>query len=220
MSGGFGRAGRILSAAIVGMLKLAPVVAESHPHEFVEMAIELQFDDQGRASGIRYSWLFDEFFTAYVVEPVDKDGDGKPEEDGLDELLVEILENTREIDFFTRFDAEGFAVEFGPHKPIAASMQGRQLLINFEVAFKTAIDLNGKHLRYAVYDGEYYIAMTHSADPKAVQLNNAPAGCDWNLDLPKPDQDLTAFASALGVDETGGSNLGAAFAEWVTISCR
>ena len=76
----------------------------SHPHEFVDMKIEVLFSGAKKVTGMRYVWLFDEFFSAYAIEPADLDGDGKPEQKGLAKLAVEILGNIQPIDYMTKFD--------------------------------------------------------------------------------------------------------------------
>ena len=75
-------------------------------------------------------------------------------------------------------------------------------------------------MRYAVYDPEFYIAMEHKDAGQGVILENAPKGCDWDLGAPNPSEELEEFANSLGKDESGGSDLGASFAEWVSISCK
>nr|WP_306265953.1 DUF1007 family protein [Pararhizobium sp. IMCC3301] len=193
--------------------------ALAHPHEFVEMKVAVHFDKAGKASSVKYSWLFDEFFSAYLIEPADTDGDGKPEQEGLDALFIEILGNIEEINYFTKFEKDSLDVEFGKPKPLVASMKKRQLYLEFELPFKMALDLQTGNLEYAIYDDEFYIAMNHSTDADAVKLVGAPMGCEWTLLPPNPSEDVAAFAKSLDKTESGGSGLGANFAERVTIKC-
>ena len=191
----------------------------SHPHEFVEMKVIVQFDDQKRVKGFEYTWLFDEFFSAYAIGPADSDRDGVPEQEGLDNLIVEIMGNIHPLDYFTKFDTNSLVPEIAQAKPLKASMVGRQLQLNFNVPFKQPVGLSGKSLSYSIYDDEFYIAMNHSIKPDAVVLAGAPEGCKFDLAIPDPDEDVRQFASSLGKTESGGPDLGINFAEWVTISC-
>ena len=59
------------------LLALAVVRAEAHPHVFVDAKTELVFDQTGRMEAIRNIWQFDEAFSAYAVEGLDADSDGK-----------------------------------------------------------------------------------------------------------------------------------------------
>jgi len=214
------RLNNVTRIGVVALACLFPAkFAWSHPHEFVEMKVEVHFDDQKRVKGFEYIWLFDEFFTAYAVEPADEDRDGVPEQAGLDKLIVEIMGNIHPIDYFTKFDTNALVPELANAKPINARMEGRQLRLNFSVPFKEPLELAGKSFSYSIYDDEFYIAMNHSTKPDAVVLKNAPAGCKSEIALPDPDESVREFASSLGKTESGGPDLGYNFAEWVTINC-
>ena len=50
--------GRFL--AVMGLIAVSqPALA--HPHVFVDTGLEVIFDEQGRATGIRISWTYDEY---------------------------------------------------------------------------------------------------------------------------------------------------------------
>ena len=202
-----------------GYVHLLANPVHAHPHEFVEMKIALQFEKGSTVTGIKYTWLFDEFFSASAVQPADKDGDGTPEPDGLYEVLGEILQNIKPINYFTKFDEEAAVPELGVAKPLAATMVKRQFKIEFLVPFEKAVDLKGQKMTYGIYDDEFYIAMHHSIKDDAVKLIGADKGCDFELIPPDPSEELKSFASSLGKSESGGSDLGYNFAEWVVVTC-
>ena len=207
----------VLAAA----LALVPTAASAHPHEFVSMKITALFDGEGRVSGMRYNWVFDEFFSAYALEGQDANGNGKSEPEEQVALMEEILGNIGKIDYFTAFDGNGLVPKLVSAKGVKAAMQGRQFDMTFDVTFDAPVSpTKDKPLRYAIYDDEFYIAMTHDGGLSGVTLADAPEGCGAQLVEPDPDEDLEAFAASLGRDESGGPNLGAAFAEWVGIECR
>ena len=103
---------------------------------------------------------------------------------------------------------------------MSSKMVKRQYELSFDVPFKQSVDVNSKPLRYAVYDDEFYIAMTHNTADGSIRLVNAPKGCQWEMVQPDPDDDVAAFAGSLGKSESGGSDLGKHFAEWIVISCK
>lgn len=217
---GFDASAMIKRLILAACLTLAPTATWAHPHEFVTMKITAQFDANGAVTGMRYNWVFDEFFSAYALEGQDANKDGKPQQAEMDALMAEILGNIGGIDYFTAFDGNGVVPKIAGAKPVAATMQGRQFDMTFDVAFAAPVTpTKAKPLRYAIYDNEFYISMTHAPGEEGMQLANPPAGCTAQLTEPDPDEDLAAFAASLGKDETGGPDLGAAFAEWVGISC-
>ena len=216
-----GRLRRFLLGSIftAGLAVSGAGAASAHPHEFVEMKTSVLFDAEGRATGLRYDWTFDEFFTAYAVEPSDTDGDGKPEQAGLDVLFGEIISNITPIDYFTKFDQNGAVPKLGTAVPLGATMVGRQLNLKFDVAFDAPLDLSGVTMRYAIYDEEFYIAMNHAEGDNALTLVNAPARCTQQIEVPDPSEETQDYAASLDKTDTPSTDLGAAFAEWVHVSC-
>lgn len=206
-------------AVLISLAASRPVLA--HPHEFVSMWGELIFSDKRTVSGMRYRWRFDEFFSAYALEPVDEDGDGVVGQEGLDKTLAEILGNIHGIDYFIKFDTNGQVPTLGKAKPIAARMVGRQYEVEFEVPFKEPMTIGKDEasLSYAIYDDEFYIAMNHDVDA-AIPVSGVPtARCDVEVVPPDPSEELQQFASSLSKTESGGPDLGIHFAEWVSLSC-
>ena len=208
------------SAIVAALFAVAAIrPAYSHPHEFVEMWTEVQMDGT-KATAMRYRWRFDEFFSAYALEPADPDGDGKVEQAEIEKVHAQILTNIQPIDYFTRFEEKSLQPKLGTATPLATRLVGRQLEIEFTVPFQSPVDLSEKQLVYAIYDNEFYIAMNHSVDDIAVQIKGAAKGCSSKMEEANPDEDVREFASSLGKDESGGQDLGINFAEWVVISCK
>lgn len=214
---------RLFAPSFLALLATLPLAkqAVAHPHEFVTMRVAANFDENGHVTGLLYNWTFDPFFTAYAVEGEDSNKNGVAEQTELDGLLKNILGNIKDNNYFTAFDGNGAVPTFKEAIPIAAEMNGeQQLVVTFDLPFAEPIDPKNKALRYAIYDDEFYIAMTHDPDAKAVELVNAPAVCKFDLEEPAPDEDVAEFAASLGKNDSGGSGLGVQFAEWVAITCK
>lgn len=62
--------------AIFALLPWTAPTAWSHPHVFIEVRIEVELDARG-IEGIWQHWTFDEYFSAWIIEEFDTDGDGK-----------------------------------------------------------------------------------------------------------------------------------------------
>ncbi len=210
----FGRA-----ALALAMLCATTTALQAHPHEFITMHVGAAFDDAGRLAGFRYHWTFDEFFSAYALEGQDANGNGTFEQDEIDALHAEILGNIKEIDYFTTFDKEHVVGTFATAVPISAGIVADQLSIVFDLALAEPLDLTGRSIRFAIYDGSFYTAMNFQVDGDAVTLTNAPKGCSTDLEIPEPEEDIMAFANSLSQSESGGDDLGRAFAETVIIKC-
>ena len=80
---------------------------------WIDARAEVVFDDAGRMTALKVAWRFDEFYSLFAVEGLDKDEDGvvTPEElHPLAELNVTSLEPYR---YFTEVFADGQALGFG-----------------------------------------------------------------------------------------------------------
>ncbi|MGF1624687.1 MAG: DUF1007 family protein [Alphaproteobacteria bacterium] len=213
---GWGR--MALGAAVLGLSVLASDPAAAHPHGWIDVRSALVFDDRGRAVALRQVWLFDAFYSAFAVEGLDQDGDGKPDQAGLAALLRENMTNLQAYDYFTRVESGGAPVAFAPVNEMSSRMRGDRLEMRFTIAFAAPAEADGDGLTYAIFDPTYYIEMLH-VDADAVQLVDAPEGCAFLLVEPGPDPEAIALAAMLDRTESGGDDLGAQFAETVTVRC-
>ena len=59
------------------------------------------FDDKGRIAAIRHHWLFDEEFSAYALQGLDTNRDGKYSAEELKPLAKENVESLKDYDYFT-----------------------------------------------------------------------------------------------------------------------
>lgn len=198
---------------------ITPSQVAAHPHEFVTMLVQAKFDVGKKMSGLTYTWLFDEIFTAYAVEGQDSNKNGQAEQEELDALLLEILGNIEEIDYFTGFDENGTVPKFAAARPLHSKMIDGRVEISFHIPFQEVIDVSTKPFRFAIYDDEFYIAMNHDLTKKDQILPPDMAHCEVDIQLPNPDEDLVAYANSLGKQDSAGYSLGESFAEWVSIAC-
>ena len=92
--------------------------AGAHPHVWVTAKAEIIFGPDRKVAGIRHSWTFDEAYTAYVTQGLDKNGDGKLTPDELQGLAEENTSGLAEFDYFTILKANGKKQAFdAPREP-------------------------------------------------------------------------------------------------------
>lgn len=90
---------------------LATQSASAHPHVWVGTKSAFVFEN-GALTGLRYTWLFDEMYSASAVEGLDKNNDGKLDAAELEELTKVNIEGLKEFDYFTTARAGAEAVTF------------------------------------------------------------------------------------------------------------
>lgn len=193
--------------------------ALAHPHAFVDVRIEVLFDQEGRVSALRQHWLFDEFYTAFATDGLDGDGDGKPDADALQKLAELNLKNLSEFNYFTITRTSDDSQDFETATDISSIMKASRLEMTFTLPLEEPLDANQQPVTYAVFDPTYYVEMLHAESDEAIRLDGAPDGCGYSLKKPAPDPDMVAFAASLDKTQSGGNDLGLIFAEQVTLSC-
>ena len=186
----------ILFAAL---LVFMPATARAHPHVWVDAASEMVFDDKGRISAIKHHWLFDEEFSAYALQGIDKNGDGKFSREELEPLAKENVELLKDFDYFTFLSVGDYQAGFAAPTDYYLELAGDRLLLHFTLPLAVPLKTRGTvHLE--VYDPEYYVAFT-LPNAEAVRLVNAPAVCTLAVHPGKPPDAAAAAALAtVGAD--------------------
>ena len=195
-----------------------PFNAVAHPHNWVDLRVEVRFDKDGRALGLFHKWLFDDIYSVTITEGMDGDGDGMPDRPRLDELQKSVVNNLKKYTYFTKVEQDGKGVSFGPVSQEAMTMYVDRLEFSFFLPFITPLDLRHSPLNYRVFDPGYYIEMLHAESKDAVVLRDAPDGCSYRLQQPKPDPKKIAYAASLPPGADGG-DLGRFFTEKVVVKC-
>ncbi|MFC3231005.1 DUF1007 family protein [Marinibaculum pumilum] len=210
---------RALAAAMLAALLGAAGPAAAHPHGWIDLQVTIGFDDQGRIATLRETWLFDDAYSAFATGGMDNDGDGRPDQALLEELLQENISNLAEYDYFTKVRQDERSIGFGTPTDLATRMAGSRLEIAFTLPLAEPVSPRDGAFSYSIYDPTYYIEMVHAEDPAAIRLQAAPEDCHANLLPPNPTGDQVAMASALDATQTGWDGLGALFAEVVPVRC-
>ena len=162
----------VLLIAAVGLAWAPPAFA--HPHVFVDAKAEIVFDAEGRITGVRHIWQFDEAFTAFATQGLDKNGDGKLDDKELAPLAKVNVESLKEYDFFTYLTIGKTRQRFVPPTEYWLEFHNARLTLFYTLPLKTPAAVTGK-TTLEVFDAEYFVAFTFLKNP--VKLVGAPAGC-------------------------------------------
>jgi ABC-type uncharacterized transport system substrate-binding protein len=211
------RAVLITSLALMGML--LSFFARAHPHNWIDLRVEVRFDTNGHATGLYQQWLFDDYYSVLITEGMDGDGDGRPDHQRLEALRETIFGNLKDHNFFTHTEREGQKLLNSPVSQGAIAMRGHRLEISFFLPFETPHDPRAIPLTYRIFDPSYYIEMLHAESKDAIVFRDAPDGCRYRLERPTPDPEKVAYAASLPAGQSSGNELGQFFAENVIIEC-
>ena len=204
----------MLAGVLVASLAL-PGAALAHPHGWIDVQTRLLFDDGGRITGIEQAWLFDQLYSAFILEEFA--AEGQSVDDGLAELAQADIAALAEYDYFTRLKQDGEAVALGRVERFANGLAADRIWLRFELPLAAPLDVDAAEVRYAIYDPTYFIEILHAGAP-AVYLEGR-AGCTFELIPPDPPSEMVWLAAALDRGQSGGDGLGVHFAEWVVVTC-
>ncbi|MBN9305781.1 MULTISPECIES: DUF1007 family protein [unclassified Devosia] len=163
-------------AALVGLCALLPLPALAHPHIFVDAKAAITFNDAGEVVSIHNTWTFDQAYSAWSIQGLDTNNDGKYSRAELQPLADDNMNGLADYQYYT-FAGEGndpnLPFSHGSHASI--DYDGKQTTLNFDVALAKPYAIR-KSLELSIDDPEYYVAITFH-DASDVTLVNAPKNC-------------------------------------------
>jgi ABC-type uncharacterized transport system substrate-binding protein len=197
------------------MLLAAMSAASAHPHVFVTAKSELIYGPDGQLKAIRHEWTFDEMFSAFAAQGLDKNGDGKLSRDELAELTKTNVDSLKEFDYFTVSKVAGKKIEFG--EPTDYWMEGDEkgvLTLHFTLPVKS-VGFKGSYA-IDVYDPTYFVSFSFAED-KPVSFSGAPANC--KADVKGPSEATSNPGESFFTQLQAGTDYGAQFANRISVRC-
>ncbi len=212
---------QILSTlAVITVWASMAVPATAHPHVWVTVKSTLLYDKSQRIIGVRHRWTFDEFYSAFAAQGLDKNGDGKFDRKELHALAEENVVSLKEFDYFTFMKAGTNDVAIEPPKDYWLDHEDGVLVLNFTLPLSKSVDARKVASSLSIYDPTYFVAFSF-AETNPVQLASAaPKNCSVGLQRRKNEQVETASLTESffeGLDANSG--FGSKFAQTVSINC-
>jgi ABC-type uncharacterized transport system substrate-binding protein len=202
-------------------LLLFPCAASAHPHVFVDATIEVIFDDQNRATGLRIGWTYDDLFSLMIIEDRGLDPD-------YDNVLTDAA--TAQLAGFDMqwdvgYPGDTYAlmagqplVLSGPSEFTGSYADGKITSTHLRI-FATPVEIGADPLVVQVYDPTYYSSYTIIGTP----VLTGAVGCTGVV--VEPDTAvaesiyLEAVAKMAGTDDGNFPAIGAAYAMEARITC-
>jgi ABC-type uncharacterized transport system substrate-binding protein len=193
----------------------------AHPHVWVTMQDVLVYGPDGSLTGLRYSWTFDDMFSAFATQGIEAKKPGEFTREDLAPLAKENITSLKDFGYFTFVKANGKKVELKEPTDYYLDYNPKDtvLTLHFTVPFKAPIKT--KELNLEIYDPEYFVDFSFKDVKEPVTLSGAPAACKLTVAKPQelsvpPGQQLgEAFFNQL----TASDNWGAQFANKISVKC-
>lgn len=169
----------MLKSALAGLFAFAllgALPALAHPHVFVSSRTEVLYAPDGSVTGLRHIWSFDEAYSAYMVQGLDKNGDGKVTPDELTELANVNMESLPDVGFFTVVKANGKTQEFGTPQDAGLVYDNKILTLSYTLPLKQPAKAS-RSFGMEIGDPTYFVAFDIAEGDGAVIARDAPKGC-------------------------------------------
>ncbi|MGL4204549.1 MAG: DUF1007 family protein [Aeromonadaceae bacterium] len=192
-------------------------LAEAHPHSWIDMQSELQIDEQQRLTALRLSWLFDEFYSATILDDAKAAGHTVAQE--LQLFGHDTITNLAKENYLNRMTLDGQKVSFGQVSEYRTQLQDGRIRFDYTLPLKQPLPLSHHQLLFAIYDSTYYVEMLHQKE-HAIRLTGPGAqGCHSSLRPPNPTDEQRMYAISLDKTDQADEGLGSAFAEQISVTC-
>ncbi|MBV8851291.1 MAG: DUF1007 family protein [Methylobacteriaceae bacterium] len=205
--------------AAIFLFLASTLAASAHPHVWVVVKSEVLFGPDGKITGIRHAWTFDEMYSAFATQGLGTNGK-PPTPEELQPLAKVNVESLAEFDFFTYPKHGSEKPEFAA--PIDYSLEAdanKVITLHFTLPLKTPVDAK-KPFSFQVYDPTYFVSFAFEKGA-AAKLVGAPPGCSMSTLDPNPlvAADTQKLSEAYFSNMSPGSDFGIKLASRVVVAC-
>jgi ABC-type uncharacterized transport system substrate-binding protein len=181
--------------AAASLLAALTTDVAAHPHMWVTVETTVLYD-KGTFTGLREKWTFDEYYTAYAIEGLDKNHDGIYDREELSELAKVNIEAMKEVGYFTYPVLGGQVVKLKPAQDYWLEHKDGALSLYFTLPFDQPILTEANGFAYAVEDPTYYIAFFPAKVDPVKFGDGAPNSCKAQIGNSGGNDDAERLAKA------------------------
>ena len=207
----------LMISALAAVMALTTQAAQAHPHAYIDVKIEAQYDANGALIALNQYWTFDPAYTAFALFDL-RDASAAEKQAKLDEIMAQNLKELADFNYFTEVIQNDAVISTGQATDAETNLNNGQIEMRFSLPVTGQAD-DKTPVTYAVFDPTYYIQMRHDLSADAVAVAHPIKNCQHQLVEPSPTTEQIMFAANLGRNATAPQGLGRLFMETVTITC-
>jgi ABC-type uncharacterized transport system substrate-binding protein len=198
----------------------APAIA--HPHVWIDMKVDLSFDDAKKLDSLTVTWTFDEFYSAFAVQDFRKRPDGSYDPADLAKLAEVNLTNLKDWNYFTEVMQGGKPLKLGTPTHGASSYDAKAgtLTMTFTLPVAPpAAATASLPVEFRIYDPSYYIAIDYvKKDAIRLAIGNHD-GCAVSMTIPDAEEIWSSLPES-AFNGPKAVSLGKNFASTATLICK
>ncbi|PHY07749.1 MAG: hypothetical protein CK528_02210 [Alcaligenaceae bacterium] len=161
----------------------------AHPHIWVDGHLTILFNNSGQVTAVRQTWRFDELFSSYSLQGIQREKNGLIPAAELQALTDQWMLNMADPSshFFTTVSVSG--KELALLKPVRSQStldaQTNQLTLSFELPLSTPLVIARQTFEIDINDPSYFVAFDFKG-AQVLDLKDAPPTCRYWHIPPRP----------------------------------
>ncbi len=164
---------RFLGAVL--LLLAATATASAHPHVWVTMRTQVMFSPEGTFTGLKQAWTFDEAFTAFALQGLERNKDGSYPDTVLKPLAEVNVTSLKEYGYFVKAKSATAKLVFTDPTDYYLTFENDALTLHFVLPLAKPVTVKGP-LTLEIYDPTMFVAFSfQERDP--ADMVSAPKSC-------------------------------------------
>jgi ABC-type uncharacterized transport system substrate-binding protein len=192
----------------------------AHPHVWVTTTASIVYAPDGKVTGIRHAWTFDDMYSAFATQGLEQKTKGEFTREELQPLAKVNVESLKEFDFFTYGKTDGKKTVFVEPTEYHLEFDAKKTALTLHFVLPLQTPTAAKALAVEVFDPSYFVDF-QLAEKDAVTLAGAPAGCEFIIGRPQEmTKELAQRLAEIPPGEQIPENtFGAQFANKISVKC-
>ncbi len=130
--------------------------SRAHPHIWIDVVSTFEFKE-GKVTGLRVRWTFDEFFSAGIIHHFDKDKSGSFDDAETASLQKGAFEATQDDSYFTHIKINDARIRLKKVQSYKAEIFKSSLVMEFVAQLPEPVDPSKDKITVSVFDSTYYV---------------------------------------------------------------
>jgi ABC-type uncharacterized transport system substrate-binding protein len=176
----------VIAAALAGLF--GGGVAKAHPHVWVTVESKAITGQGGVITGIQHKWTFDELYSQFAVQGLDKKGGNTPSREDLQELAETNIQSLKDFDYFTTPKLNDKKLALKAPTDYYLELKDGLLSLHFTLPLSQTVALPKDRLSFTVGDPSFFIAFEFAKEKPVGFTGEPPKGCTIVLATPEQEK--------------------------------